>query len=59
MEKIGLITVRAYGIKQSRQFLAGRNQVRVRYLILCLIWATRFLLYLKHRCLIIGVEKPL
>nr|DAP66456.1 MAG TPA: hypothetical protein [Caudoviricetes sp.] len=37
VEKTDLITVKAYGIKQSRQFLAGRNLVRVKYLILCLI----------------------
>nr|DAF11441.1 MAG TPA: hypothetical protein [Caudoviricetes sp.] len=34
MEKIDLITVKAYGVKQNRQFLVGLNQVRGKYLIL-------------------------
>nr|DAF96135.1 MAG TPA: hypothetical protein [Podoviridae sp. ctG4L18] len=59
MEKIGLITVKTYGIKQSRQFLVGQNQVRERCRTLCLMRDMHFLHYLKHRCLIIGVEKTL
>nr|DAH14086.1 MAG TPA: hypothetical protein [Caudoviricetes sp.] len=37
MAKIDFLTVKAYGIKQSRQFLAGLNLARVKCLILCLI----------------------
>nr|DAD56372.1 MAG TPA: hypothetical protein [Caudoviricetes sp.] len=57
--KIDLIMAKAYGIKQSRQFLAGLNQVKERCQILCSMQDTHSQRCSKHRCLIIGVTKSL
>nr|DAL48761.1 MAG TPA_asm: hypothetical protein [Caudoviricetes sp.] len=57
--KIDLIMAKAYGIKQNRLFRVGLNQVKERCQILCLMQDMHSQRCLKHRCLIIGVEKIL